>query len=210
MDSRKLHDLICRGMGNAARVIGEDYDVFRADGPFEPLASANRMMRMPIILENYAANYRRVKGVDQGLRATFDSISTRVGDYLCGPAGTLFVAAVPERQQPVCVLTTDVVDVYRTRGPTLAGLNGYGGVTEGALEAVLTKWSVQVSVVGAGKRGALPADRAQSELSILFPPTPVPILAADIVEDDCGHRFVVLSAEGTTMGWRLIVRGSEV
>ncbi len=210
MDSRKLHDLICRGMGNAARVIGEDYDVYRAQGPFDPLASGNRIMRLPVVLENYAANYRRVRGVDQGLRATFDSIGTRVGDYLSGPAGILFVAAVPERQQPVCVLTTTIVSVYRTGGPALAGLNAYGGVVEETLEAVLTKWPVQMSVAGSGKRGALPADRAQSELSILFPPTPVPILGADILQSDDGNRFTVLSAESTAMGWHLAARGSEV
>ncbi len=210
MDAQKLHDLICRGMGNAARAIGEDYDLFRPAGPFEPLASGNRLMRLPVVLDNYAANYRRVRGVDQGLRAMFDSISTRVGDYLSGPGGVLFVAATPERERPVCVLTSISVDVYRARGPVLAGLNGYGGATDNSLEIVLKGWPVQVSVAGSGRRGALPADRVESSLSILFPATPVPIQAADIIQDAQARRFVVLSAEMSKMGWHLTARGMEV
>jgi hypothetical protein len=210
MDADRLRDIINRGMGNAARVIGEDYDVFRARTSSDPLTSGNRIMRLPMILDVGSSGYQRDRGFDRVFRATFDGIAIKVGDYLRGPRGTLFVAALPPRERAVCVLTNTVVDVLRPSGPNNAGLNGYGGVIEEALEVVLSGWPAQMSVTGSAGRGALPADGGRSSLSFLLPATPAAIQESDLIQDDAERRYVVTTCETSEMGVHLAALGTEV
>ena len=210
MDSERLTDRMTRGMGNAARVIGEDYDLFRPAGAFRPLAPENRIMRLPVILDAGSGDYRRPRGFDQAVKAVFDSIAVHVGDYLRGPRGVLFIAALPRMAKPLCVLTNTSVDVLRASPAGSAGLNAYGGINEDMLDLVLGDWPVQLVAVGSGRPGALPADGGQSAATIVFPPTPVLINASDILQDGLGRRFLVRSVEDTEMGSRISVRGMEV
>jgi hypothetical protein len=183
MDADRLRDMISRGMGNAARVIGDDYEVFRTRSSADPLMSGNLIMRLPVI---------------------------RPGDYLRGPRGVLFVAALPPMERALCVLTNAVIDVLRPSGPNNAGLNGYGGIIDEGLEVVLSGWPVQVTVLSGGGQGALPADGGRSSSSVLFPVTPAAIKASDLLQDDAGTRYVVKTSEASEMGWHLAVAGTEV
>lgn len=210
MDAGRLQDRISRGMGSAARVIGEDYDLFRPRGVAFPLAPENRIMRLPVVLDGGYPGYRRPRGYDRALRATFDSIAVQVGDYLQGPRGVLFITALPPLLRPLCVLTNIVLDVVRVGGPASAGLNGYGGVVEEAIETVLSAWPAQMLTEGSGKPGTLPADGGQTGWSVLLPPTPAPIEASDLLQGPGGRRYVVRSAEQSEFGWRLFLRGTEV
>ena len=210
MDAVRLRDIISRGMGNAARVIGSDYDVFRTRSPRDPLSSGNRIMRLPVILDNGASGHRRARGFERVLRATFDGIAIRSGDYLRGPRGTLFVAALPPMERALCVLTNKVVDVLRPGGPDGVGLNGYGGLIEATLETVLAGWPVQMTTTGTAGQGALPGDGGRSVCSFLFPVTPVAIKASDLLQDEAGARYVVRTCDGSEMGWHVAAVGTEV
>lgn len=210
MDAQRVQDRISRGMGNAARAVGEDYDLFRPRGAFHPLSPENRIMRLPVVLDGGNPGYRRPRGYDRALRATFDSIAVHVGDYLQGPRGVLFVAALPLMLSPLCVLTNITVDVLRAGAPSLAGLNAYGGVIEDVLVSVLAGWPAQFFTEGSGRPGVLPADGGQTRGSVVLPPTPVPIAISDVLQDGNGRRHVVRAAEESEMGWRLVVRGTEV
>lgn len=210
MDAGRLHDLISRGMGSAARVIGEDCDLFRPRGVARPLAPENRIMRLPVILDGGDPGYRRPRGYDRALRATFDGIAVHVGDYLRGPRGVLFVAALPPMLCPLCVLTNITIDVLRAGVPSAAGLNAYGGVVEDVLETLLAGWPAQMFAEASGRAGLLPADGGQTGWSVVLPPTPVSIAASDILQDGTGRRYLVRAAEESEMGWRLSVRGTEV
>lgn len=210
MDAERLRDVLNRGMGQAARVIGDDYDVFRTRHATDPMASGNRIMRLPIILDNGATNYQRPRGFERVLRATLDGIALLPGDYLRGPRGVLFVAALPPSERALCVLTNAVVDVLRPSGAVVAGLNSYGGVTEGTLERVLSGWPVQIAQLPGRGRGALPADGGASMSSVLFPVTPAQLLASDLLQDASGRRYVVTSCDSSEMGWHLSVAGTEV
>lgn len=205
MDSLTLQDRLSRGMGSAARVLGAPHDLFRPRGAARPMAPENRMMRLPVMLDGGDPGYRRPQGYERGLRGMFDSISVRVGDYLLGPRGVLFVAALPPLLRPLCVLTTTVLDVVRPGGAGAAGLNGYGGVSEGGLEPVLTGWPAQVLAQGSSRPGALAVDGGLPGWSVLLPATPVAIRGSDLLRDEAGRRFVVRVAEQSEMGWRLLV-----
>ena len=210
MDVGRLQDRISRGMGSAARVIGEEYDLFRPAGIVGPLAPANRIMRLPVALDGGYPGYRRPRGYERSVRGTFDSVAVRVGDYLQGPRGVLFVAALPPLLRPLCVLTNVVVDVVRAGGQASAGLNGYGGAVEEVIETVLGGWPAQMLTEGSGKPGALPVDGGQTGWSVALPPTPAAIMTSDLLQDPSGRRYVVRAAEQSELGWRLSVRGTEV
>lgn len=210
MDAGRLQDRISRGMGSAARVIGEDYDLLRPRSAARPMGPENLIMRLPVILDGGDPGYRRPRGYDRALRATFDSIAVHVGDYLRGPRGVLFVAALPPLLFPLCMLTNVTMDVLRAGAPSVAGLNAYGGVVEDVFEMVLAGWPGQIIAEGSGKQGALPADGGQTGWSVVLPPTPVPIAASDVLQDGTGRRYLVRAVEESEMGWRLSVRGTEV
>lgn len=210
MDGALLQDRLCRAMGAAARITGASYDLFRPNGAALPLAPGNRRMRMPVTLDGGDPGYRRPRGYERALRATFDSISTRPGDYLVGPRGVLFVAALPALLRPLCVLTTSTLDVLRPDGGSVPGLNDYGGAGVAGVQPVLTGWPGQVLAEGAGPAGGLPADGGLANWSVLLPVTPVEILGSDVLQDESGRRFVVRLAEGTEFGWRLLARQSGV
>jgi hypothetical protein len=207
-----LQDRFSRGMGAAARALGQPYDLYRPDGAFEPLAPARRVLRLWAAFDLGDPGYRRPHGYERGLRGTFDGDCTAVGDYLQGPRGVLFIATLPPLQRPLCVMANDVLDVLRPVGPENPGLNGYGGVREPRLRTVLEGWPGLVLSGGAGAGaaagagGGLPDDGGQGLWSMLLPLTPVPIHGSDLMRDRVGRRFLVRSAELTDLGWRLSVR----
>lgn len=211
MESDRFQNMMSRGLGNAARAMGDSYDVFRPRSAFSPLASENRIMQMPVSVSSGAAGLRMPRGFERAIKASFDAVSSHVGDYLRGPRGVLFVAALPVLRQPVCVLTNASVDVLRASGSMAPGLNGYGGVTEPSLTVVLGDWPVQfVSAGRGGRSGALPTDGGQTSWSVVMPRTPVPMRASDLLQDSAGRRYVIQAVEETEMGWWLSVRGTEV
>ncbi len=210
MDPWTIQDRMCRGMGSAARVLGETYDLFRHRGPWRPMAPENRIMQLPVMFDGGDPGYRRPRGYERALRATFDSIAVKVGDYMRGPRGVLFVAALPSMLRPLCVLTTVAFDVLRPGGAATAGLNEYGGVSEDVLATVLTGWPGQMLAGGGSRPGVLPAEGGQAGFSVLLPPTPVAIQGSDLLQDEVGQRFLVRSAEASELGWKLLVQQTGV
>ncbi len=71
-------------------------------------------------------------------------------------------------------------------------------------------WPAEKLAGGNAKPGVLPADGGQAGWSVVLPPTPEPITASDILQEPGGRRYLVRSAEQTEMGWRLLIRGTEV
>ena len=209
MGSDRIHNSMSRGLGRAALAIGDSYDVYRPRNAFNPLASENLIMQMPVSLNWGPPGLPMPRGFERAMRASFDAVASVVGDYLRGPRGVLFVAALPALRQPVCVLTNASVDVLRASGSLAPGLNGYGGVTEPTLAVVLGDWPAQFISAGSGRSGALPVDGGTTSWSVIMPLTPVPIAASDLLQDSAGRRFVIRSVDRTEMGWWLSVRGTE-
>lgn len=210
MDPWTIQDRISRGMGSAARVLGETYDLFRHRGPLRPMAPENRVMQLPVMFDGGDPGYRRPRGYERALRATFDSVAVQVGDYMRGPRGVLFVAALPLMLRPLCVLTTAAFDVLRPQGAGFAGLNEYGGVSEDVLATMLTEWPAQMLTEGGSRQGVLPAEGGKAGFSVLLPPTPVAIQNSDLLQDQAGTRFLVRSAEHSELGWKLLVQQTGV
>ena len=205
MDGNVLADRLGRGMGAGARAIGLVHDVYRPRGAAFPVRLAWRVVQLAAAFDGGDPGYRRPRHYERSQRGLFDTAYVRVGDYLAGPRGVLFVAAVPALARPLCVLTNATVDVWRPSGPAWPGLNEYGGA--GPAEAVLTSWPAQVMTGGGGRPGELPGDAELAGFVVLLPVSvPVSLRGSDVVSDERGRRFVVGAAEETEMGWALRVR----
>ena len=206
MGGLELQDRFSRGLGAAARAAGLPYDLFRPRGHDDPLKPEKRVLRLPAVFDGGDPGYRRPRGYERALRGTFDADCTKVGDYLVGSRGTLFVASLQPLARPLCVLTNAVLRVMRAAGPGEVGLNSYGGIRDVQLREVLSCWPAQALASGPGRSDKVPDNTGGSRWSMLLPLTPVPLMASDILQDAEKRRFVVQVAERTELGWRLDVR----
>jgi hypothetical protein len=207
MHQHHLQDRIARGLGTAARHIGEPYDAFRPTSADCPLAPPNRYLRLPAAFSAENPHFKHTNGYG---RATwfgiFDSAYTQPGDYLCGPDGTFFIAAQPALLPNLCVLTNRVMSLSRPAAPTTPGVNTYGGVLAATAAPLLTAWPGSILTAGSGSPGDLQSDANIPSWTVLLPDTPVPLRAADIIRDDLGRTYTIGTCEYSSLGWRILAK----
>ena len=207
MQIQRLQDRIDRGRGAASRHIGAAYDAFRPAGACEPLALANRYLRLPAAFSPEDASFSRPSSYGRSAwLGVFDSAYTRPGDYLSGPGGTFFIAAQQSLLPVLCILTTRTLTVSRPAAPALAGMNGYGGATLATITPLIANWPASVLTAGTGSPGTLPGDANLPSWTVLLPSTPTALLPADIIQDDIGRTYVIGTAELTGLGWRILAK----
>ncbi len=210
MDGNRLQDLISRGLGNAARQIGTDYDAFRATSAACPMMGSNRYLRLPAVFSSDTTSFQRPVSFGKAAwSGIFDTGYTQVGDYLRGQAGTFFIAAQQLLLPSLCVLTNRTLSAFRPVVPLELGPTGYSGVTRSTLAPVLTEWPASVLAGRVGVPGELPGEAGTPFWTILLPPTPVQLLAADLLRDDVGVTYAIASTELTALGWRITAKQAE-
>ncbi len=210
MQAERLEDMTRRGMGRAARMVGEACHVFRPRGAHDPLAVENRFLAL------HAAFLRA--GADQAVaygqaawQGVFDAAYTRPGDYLVRlrDRAVWFVVAQEDLLPVICVRAERVVAITRQASVPVGGMTGYGGVTPAGAVAVMSGWPASVLSAGGGglDRAALPGDTRPGSWRVLLPEVPGVVLrGGDLVTDDLGRCGVIAVAELTALGWRLTVR----
>lgn len=209
MNPMTLQDRISQGLGAAARRLGENHDAFRPSGPNDPLAVANRFLRLPAWFNAQDPAGARPGAYGKPLWfGVFDAAYTRPGDYLSGPSGIFFIAAQQPLLPVLCVQTNRTVSASRPAAPRTAGVNAYGGLTRTATQPLLSNWPASVLAAGGGGEtdANLPADGRNTQWSVLLPPTPVALLASDLLRDDLGRTYVIAAPELTDLGWRILAR----
>lgn len=214
MNPDHLQDMIDRGMGRAALKAGRLCNAFRPNGGVAPCAPTNRYLQLRAAFNAADPHFVRANAYGHPVwYGVFDSAYTATGDYLVEveSARTFFIAAQPSLLPNVCVLAERVVSIARPEGPCGFGMQGYGGVRQGALMPLLTFWPASMLEGGAGGgsrySGDLPSDVRLGAFTVLLPPTPSIVLRVeDLLRDDLGRNFVVSTAELSALGWRLGVR----
>ena len=208
MRADQIRDRISRGLGTAARHIGDPFDAYRTTRSDRPLAPQNRYLRLSASFSNHDYTYKRPTLFGQASWAgIFDTAYTRPGDYLAGPSGTYFIAAQQPLLPALCILTTNTVEITRPAAPAAPGIAAYGGFLATTAKPIITGWPASILSAGTtGSSGALPGDGATSIWTILLPPTSASLRSADIITDDLGRAFVIGSAELTSLGWRLLAK----
>ena len=206
-----LIDRIQRALGRAARHVGAMHDVYRPLTPSNPLASANHRPKIRALFDVADENLRRSESFGHSVwQGLFDAISVRQGDYLVGPAGALFVAALPALQPAICVLTNRTVTFSRPSAPTAFGVDAYGGIRRSDAKRILENWPA--SLLGDNGRSdpvQLPGDGLDARAVLLLPRLPHDAAeprTADLVSDDRGYNWVVGTIEYSSLGWRISLR----
>ncbi len=210
MDGTVIQDRISRGLGTAARHIGVSTNAFRPKGTSDPLANANRFLRLNAAFTAPDGRFARPNGYGTSLWfGVFDAAYTRPGDYLVQKGGTWFVAAQQHLLPPLCVQTNRTLSFSRPQAPRTVGVNAYGGVFRASATPLLTGWPASLLTISSGTRpnADLPSDAEAAQWTVLMPAVGnVTLRTADLMSDDLGRLGIVASAELTDLGWRLVVK----
>jgi hypothetical protein len=128
------------------------------------------------------------------------------GDYLAGPEGTVFVAAIEPPKPMLVVMTNSVVNLARPAAPVLAGLNQYGAVLPGTQTMLIAGYPASLLVGGVDDRtrAGLPDDTKLPGFTALLPVAgKVQPHVAGILTNERDERFIVTAVEQVAAVWRL-------
>jgi hypothetical protein len=210
MNGRKLQDRLHLGMGLSARHIGQPADAFRPDGPFHPLATENRFLRLPATFVSPSGKDNRTNEYGAPLwYGIFDASYTRTGDYLVTTSAAFFVASQAPLLPILCVKTNRTISIARPNMQTGIASNAYGGYTSGGSIILMSGWPA--SVLGEGKTSHSAVDLPTAQVlpywNVLVPSTVGIVLSpGDIITDDLGRTAVVAGSELSDLGWRISAR----
>ncbi len=206
----RLQDRISRALGTAGRAIGATADAFRPSSVADPLAPANRFLRLPAAFAPVDGRFGRANAYGAALwQGVFDSAYTQPGDYLVQADGTWFIAAQQRLLPTLCVRANRIVSFVRAAPTRSSGMNGYGGVTRATASTLIANWPVSVLGASSGGRpdAGLPSDSVVPLWTVLMPAFGGIVLRpADLMTDDLGRTATVSGAELTELGWRLTLK----
>jgi hypothetical protein len=208
MDGVKLADRLAYGAGCAARRAGFLHDAYRPNGPQTPIDLSNRFLRLCVAYVLPGGGVAAPSGFGVPFRQAWADWSyLQVGDYLAGPEGTAFVAAIEPPKPMLVVMTNTGINLWRPAAPVLAGINPYGAVLPGTNTALVTGFPASV-LVGGGTvdrtHAGLADDTKVPGFVALLPSLPcVSPAVADLLTDASGAQYVVNAVEAVNGVWRL-------
>ena len=209
MTAQSIQASIWSGMAATAAALGFPYQQFRPSGPNDPLAGTPLNPALLVAASAQPNTFDAAPGWGKPERVLYlDGAQTGVGDYLVGgPLGTMAIVS-QEPMLPVTGITCNHLLTFKRPGaPTSFGAqSGYGGDVAAQEMALLVAWPAWLSASSSGGRGPanLPGDVGMPHADIRLPAWPgVTLLNGDVVLDERGRRYKVISAEQTAMGWRI-------
>ncbi len=208
MDVSRLQDRLYWGLNRAANVLGHPTDAYRPTGMLNPVDRSNRFLRLPAAFSRADGNFSQPVGYGVAIwRGHFDASYTIVGDYLVQATNTWFIAAQQSLLPVLCVLTNRIVSISRLGTPAM--VDSSGSVAQDSAMSILSNWPASMLGTGVdGKPSAqLPGDTTTPSCVVLLPAVHGQVLQpADVITDEYGTRGLIVSAELTSLGWRLNVR----
>jgi hypothetical protein len=206
MNGATIQERTYAGYAKAASFIGQTCSLYRAASASNPTASGNLVTTLPASFNAEDMTYSKPRGYAKATwYCLIDGTQTAVGDYLIGPAGTFFIAAMQPLLPILAVKCERTVTVLRPQIQTGVGAQGYGGNTAANETAVMTGWPCSILQGTKGEKAEvnLPGDvRAPWWVMLLPYFSGVDLQFNDIVTDDLGRRYVISSPELTGLGWR--------
>ena len=207
MDGVRLADRLAYGAGCAARRVGFLHDAYRPSGPEVPLDLANRFLRLAVAFVLPGGNVNAPSRFGVPFRQAWADWSyLQVGDYLVGPEGTGFVAAIEPPKPMLVVMANSTLALSRPAAPVLAGVNPYGAVLPNTQTVLLLGFPASLLVGGIGDRtkAGLPDDTKVPGFTALLPAIKCVLpQVADIVTNERAERFVITAVELVGGVWRL-------
>jgi hypothetical protein len=196
----------------AARAIGVPGTAYRPRDAWAPLDPACRYLRLPVAFLPVDARGRRPSGaVNPFWVGVYDSLYTRVGDYLVTDDRTYFIRSQDRLQPNICVETNQAVSFSRPVAPS-GGAGAYSGITSGTDMPLTGEWPASVLAAPSSGRGYadLPTDVAGARWTVLMPQIPtVTLRILDRMAFGSDQSGIIEMAEPNRFGWRLIVRSTS-
>jgi hypothetical protein len=206
MDGVKLADRLAYGAGCAARRTGFLHDAYRPDGPADPVELARRFLRLCVAFVLPEGGVAAPAALGMPYRQAWADWSYLcTGDYLAGPEGVVFIAAIEPPKPMLVVMTNAVVSVVRPEAPLLAGLNGYGAITPGTETTLISRFPASLLAGGMGDRTkqGLPDDtRVPGFIAMLPVVTGVIPRVGDLLMDEQNRKYTVTAVEVLGAVWR--------
>lgn len=212
MNGAELQDRLQRAAGRTAAIAGASCDLFRPAGAMHPLATANRILRLPAAFLPLGGGFRRPVTQAQPLwEGLFDSSYTRPGDILRRSTdGAIFFIAAQQPLLPVlCVRALRMVTMTRPLTANMAGLNIYGGVVAATETTIAEAWPAAMTPLSASgtSQAGIAAEIAAGTWQVLLPASlDLELRTTDRLADDRGRVGVIASAETSELGTTLMVR----
>ncbi len=199
VDGVRLADRLAYGAGCAARRAGFLHDAYRPASLQCPIDLANRFLRLAVAYVLPGGGVGSPAGFGVPFREAWADWSyLQVGDYLVGPEGTAFVAAIEPPKPMLVVMTNAVVSLSRPAAAVLAGANPYGAVLPQTNAALMSAFPASLLVGGGSDRtrAGLPDDTKVPGFVCLIPAMDgLQPKVADILIDGTGARFLVNAVE---------------
>lgn len=203
-----IRDKIWYGYGKVAQHVGFPHQQYRPTSANDPLAPFNLIGTLNASFA-IDAKYLRPNTYKNAIwRISVDARYTKVGDYFVADR-TYFMINQHAMLPPEAVRCNGIVSLSLPGGQaTVAGKNNYGGSTIASQKPYALNWPASILIHGRGRDGEvdLPGDIRNPWWDIYLPAIPnVTIKSRDIVTDQMSpvRRFVVSTAELTSLGWRL-------
>lgn len=212
MDAATLQARIYAGYGKAALRIGYNADQYRPVSASAPIGT--KLATFPASFNAEDMKYGKPnKYGHQTWYGVFDGRLTQVGDYLKNTQnGTFFIAAQQTALPILCIECNAVISILRPQQQAGVGALGYGGDTDANETPLMTSWPASVLQGGKGERSTvgLPGDEKNPQWSVLLPSfAGVTLRSGDIIKDDLSRRMIIISAEKTDLGWRIVAQQEQ-
>jgi hypothetical protein len=209
MSASVIQMQIWAGMGYAADVLGFPYQQYRPVTAIDPLSGAP--LNPALLVAVSAKPNRFYTAPTYGRPERFlalDGTQTQVGDYLVGgPVGTLAIISQDPMLPIAAILCNRVLTVKRPSTPASVGAQSeYGGDVAANETVLLQSWPAYLGTAGHGGHGpvGLVGDVDTPRIDIRFPILAgVTLLNGDVIYDDQSRRYKIVSAEATTLGWKI-------
>ena len=171
-----------------------------------PLQIGNRFLRLAVALVLPGGSVAGPGSFGVPFRQAWADWSyLQVGDYLAGPEGTAFIAAIEPPKPMLVVMTNAVVSLARPAAPLLPGLNQYGAILPTTQTVLLSEFPASLLVGGIDDRtkAGLPDDTKVPGFTAILPTVrDVQPHIADILTNEYSERFVVTAVEHISAAWR--------
>lgn len=204
---------IDRGFRKAATILGDPYSWYRASAALQPALSAGNLQGTLDAQFATDPGFTFARPSQYGKPSWYalvDPTNVLAGDYFTGLLGTFFIADIERIAPAQAVFCNRVVTLWRPQQQTATGLNGYGGNTLAGQTKTLDQWPASLLQRGRQRTGEtrLPGDTYDPMHYLLLPASPAGVTfeSRDLVTDDLGERYVVVSTELTLLGWRMEVQ----
>ena len=206
-NAQYIQDKIYYGYDKAAQRLGFEYDIYHSVVPVDPINPANFINRL-FASFNVSWNYEKANKYGNAVyQLVSDGRYFSIGDFFVGNGETWFVISKDLQLPITAVQCNHTVLIERSVQSDVPGTDDYSGYNNQLPDVVAR--NLPASILYANK-GNMNPERLPTDTNLGFWTVLVPNLGnviyfnRDIVQDENGYRYVVVTPELTDFGWRLM------